>query len=174
MTGFVGKGGEILKCLAEDGPCTQYYLREKKHWSSRTVWKQIHRLERDRLIHRTAEGYEVTDHGFYMLIVESRRSAERISLLKKAIAKYPNGATQSTLGWMLEKPPPKHDMEKMAIEYLRKPNIFLLCRTDKDGKITWMSVMSHAIDFESDRPTLKVLRRLPSRTRPRWRTIDLR
>jgi len=174
MAEFIGKGAEILKSIVEHGPCSQYYLREKvRRWSSRTVSKQIRRFERDQMICRSSQGYEVTDHGFYTLIVASRGS-ERTVLLRKAIAKYPDGQTQRSLGWMLAKPPLKHDIEKMVIEDLKKPNVFVACRTDMNGKIARAVLISHAVDLETGRSNVKVLKRLPSRIRPRWRTINLR
>ena len=170
---LVGKGREILKTIAAEGPCTQYYIRGKKLWSSRTVWKQIRRFAEDGFIHRTVDGYELTDHGFYELIsVTALTSAsEARTLLAKAAAKYPEGETQKTLGWML-KPRPKIDMEKQLMEAVRKPNVFVLCRTDVESRIARLSCFSHALDLESGRFVLKVLKRLPSK-RPRWRTINL-
>jgi biotin operon repressor len=170
------KGQEILNCIATDGPCSQYYLREKKkRWSSRTVWKQIHRFEEEGLIHRSASGYELTDHGFYVLIsVTAFTSAsEARILLTKAATKYPEGETQKTLSWML-KPRPKRNMEKILIEDVRKPNLFVICRTDMDGRIVWLFQMGHALDRETGRFNLRVLKRVGSKRRPRWRIINLR
>lgn len=86
------------------------------------------------------------------------------------MAKYPNGGTQAALGWMLE-PPPKRDMEKLVIQYLNEPNVLLICRTDRDGRIARAIRMPCILDLERGRPNLKVW--LPGRMRPRWRTIDL-
>ncbi len=165
---LAGKGAEILKTIAMHGPCSQYFLRGKKHWSSRTVWKQIHKLEEDGLIHRSVSGYEVTDRGFYVLIsVTALTSAsEARTLLTKAAAKYPDGKAQKNLGWM-SKPPPKRDMERTLIEYARKPNVFVACLTDVNGKISSLSVMDGAVDTDTGRLNYKVLMRLPS---GRWRT----
>jgi DNA-binding Lrp family transcriptional regulator len=171
---FVGKGVEILTAIALDGPCTQYHLRENKHWSSRTVWKQTHRLEEDGLIRRIPKGYEVTDFGFYVLVPSSMTAEIRKRLVTKAIARYPDGQTQKAFGYLLQKTRGKIGMEKELIEDIRAPNAFVVCRTDADGRIVWLFRGSHAVDPETGRFGYRLLKRLPGRANRRWRTINIR
>jgi hypothetical protein len=174
MSDLIGKGLEILKYIAENEPCTQYAAREASPgWSSRTVWKQFNRLETDRMIQRTSHGYQVTDWGFSVLIPRLKRS-EMKKILQMAIEKYPGGHTERQFGALLRQVQGKVDLERKVGEYLKKPNIFLVCRTDKKGRIAWTFLTCPALDLETGRPNLKVMKRLPSKIRPRWRTINLR
>jgi len=94
----IGKELEILEHIAMHGPCSQYALRRK--WSSRTVWKQVHRLERERMITREKHGYESTDGGFFELVKRSTVPTSK-QLMKAAMQKFPNGRTAKFFNWML-------------------------------------------------------------------------
>ena len=165
---LVGKGAEILKYIAEkDRPCTEYDLRKKKEWSSRTVWKQLRRLRGNKLVKRTKQGYEVTDWGFCALIPALKGSKWR-EILEIAVRKYPGGEADKIFGGMLRKRR-KVDMEKIVEGFLKKPNVFLLCRTNTEGKITWAFPYWPAVDLETGRFNVRVLKK----SHGKWQEIKL-
>jgi len=164
---LVGKGAEILRYIAENEPCTQYDLRQRKEWSSRTVWKQVHRLERYKLIQRKKEGYEVTDLGFLLLFVALQ--AVPVKILEKAVRKYPGGDVDTVLGGILKgrRAPP---IEETVAEFLKKPDSFILCRTDTEGKLVRTRRFWPAIDPKTGKCNLRLLQKVDEK----WWKIDLK
>jgi len=170
---FVGKGVEILKRIAEhearNEPCTEYLLRQSQSWSSRTVWKQIRRFRREGLIERTKLGYGVTDLGFLFLIPALESRQERRLMLERAVAKYPRGSTDKAWGSLLTHDI-KVDLKKELMFQLKKPNVFLLARTNMEGKVTRLWFFRPAVDPETNKCILKLQARKHGE---KWRTVDL-
>lgn len=136
---LIGKGAEILQYVAEKEPGTQLELR--RHWSSRTVWKQIRRLQSQRLVVWRDEKYQATDAGLYNLVSHSldpyRIGAPVKRYVKIAARKFPSGATMRVFGAML-KSVGKRNMKEQVMQFLEKPNALLFCRTDAEGQVAWI------------------------------------
>jgi len=131
---LVGKGAEILKYIAEKGPDKRELRR---HWSSRTVWKQVRRLESQGWMVWQDDKYQATDHGLYTLVgslIHSGYSAAAIlRIVKIAASKFPDGATMRAYGRLRE--PGKRNMKEIVLRELEKPNAFLVCRTNAEGQV---------------------------------------
>jgi len=155
---LIGKGAEILNYIAEKEPDKR---KLRLRWSSRTIWKQIRRLENQGLIVWQDDNYQATDQGLYALALawapRSRAAVTRI--VKIAIRKFPDGATVQGFGSLSKIGQP--NLKERLMRDLEKPNTFLVYRTKAKGEIAWMfSTNRGPEDF-----------RISERVHGRWRRV---
>lgn len=165
----MGKGVEILLFMADNEPCKEYALRKKKQWSSKTVWSQLNKFKHDGLIRNTEEGYVLTDFGFSALIshLDDNRGKR---IFDKAQSKYPRGETEGRYGYWFSRPSGRMVNIRNEIDRnLRRPNVFVLCRTDDRGNLVWSRVIPEAFNARTGHFSLRVSKRIQGI----WRRIDL-
>lgn len=145
--GLTEKGAEILKYIMLKQPRIIAPLRREEpgtvprsrpHWSSRTIWDQG---TRRKFITRVGGRWRVTERGLWALASSQSQTADLEETLRIAEERFPEGRAVKLIRGRLRM---MENLHKDAVESLKIPNVFVACRTNKQGRVDWL-VVNHDV-----------------------------